>query len=73
MSLSATPFSHFFRPLPRVVGGCLAAFALFALPGCSSHKKLSQEESCQERWEKIKTKFDKKKYVEVKEDRKSVV
>ncbi len=45
----------------------LAAFSLLALPGCFSHKKLSQEASCQERWDKLKIKFDKKKYSEVKE------
>lgn len=67
MSFSAIPLSRFFRPLPRLLGPWLAAFALFAFPGCSSHKKLTQEESCQERWDKLKVKYDKKKYVEVKE------
>ena len=45
----------------------LAAFALLALPGCFGHKKLSQEASCQEKWDKAKAKFDKKKYSEAKE------
>jgi outer membrane protein assembly factor BamD len=45
----------------------LAAFSLLALPGCSSSKKLTQEESCQEKWDKVKVKFEKKKYVESKD------
>ncbi len=67
MSFSALPLPHFFRSLSRRLGPWLAAFVLLALPGCSSHKKLTQEESCQERWDKLKVKYEKKKYVEVKE------
>src|SRR4051812_27167537 len=37
------------------------------IPGCSSGKKLTQEQSCQEKWDKAKAKFDKKKYVQAKE------
>jgi outer membrane protein assembly factor BamD len=45
----------------------LAACCALALLGCSSSKKLTQEQSCQEKWDKVKPKFDKKKYVQAKE------
>jgi outer membrane protein assembly factor BamD len=49
--------------------GCSAMvlMAMLTLLGCSSSKKLSQEASCQEKWEKAKTKFAKKKYTDAKE------
>ncbi|MDB5049754.1 MAG: outer rane assembly lipoprotein YfiO [Fibrobacteres bacterium] len=45
----------------------MAALGAFALLGCSSSKKLTQEQSCQEKWDKAKPKFDKKKFVQAKE------
>ncbi|GEM_PF-1646501 len=45
----------------------LGVVALLALSACSSSKKLTQEEGCQEKWDKIKPKFEKKKYVQTKE------
>ncbi len=45
----------------------IATFSFLALTGCFGHKKLTQEASCQEKWDKIKVKFDKKRYADVKE------
>ncbi|HKP97655.1 MAG TPA: outer membrane protein assembly factor BamD [Fibrobacteria bacterium] len=45
----------------------IAALGAFSLLACSSGKKLTQEQSCQEKWDKAKPKFDKKKYVQAKE------
>ncbi|MDB5103589.1 MAG: outer rane assembly lipoprotein YfiO [Fibrobacteres bacterium] len=49
-----------------IVLACAIAGA-FALLACSSSKKLSLEESCQEKWDKARPKFEKKKYVQSKE------
>ena len=45
----------------------MAALGALALLACSSGKKLTKEESCQEKWDKVRPKFEKKKYVQSKE------
>lgn len=45
----------------------VAVLGAFALSACSSSKKLSQEESCQARWDKLHAKFEKKKYNEIRD------
>lgn len=42
------------------------AFGLAFLTGCAG-KKLTQEESCQVRWEKLHAKFEKKRFTEIRE------
>jgi outer membrane assembly lipoprotein YfiO len=55
------------RPGRVLFLSALAAFGAFALAACSSGKKLTKEESCQEKWDKVRPKFEKKKYVQSKE------
>ena len=55
------------KPVPGRLLAALGVAALAALTGCSSSKKLTQEQSCQEKWEKAKPKFDKQKFVQAKE------
>lgn len=62
MSFSDTSFLRRFGPT-----FALAAFGAIAMIGCASSKKLTQEESCQEKWDKVRPKFEKKKYVQAKE------
>lgn len=58
------PFSAF--PSKNSLLPALAGLAaLLAFPACS--KKLTKEESCQEKWDKAAPKFAKKKYVQSKE------
>jgi outer membrane protein assembly factor BamD len=64
MPLSSKPMV--LRHAKSILPG-MAILATLALTGCFGHKKLSQEASCQEKWDKVKVKFDKKKYSEVKE------
>ncbi len=45
----------------------LFSFSMLFFNGCFGHKKLTQEESCQEKWEKAKTKYDKKRWADAKE------
>ncbi len=45
----------------------LLAGTAIGLSGCFGHKKLTQEESCQEKWDKARAKFEKKHYLESKE------
>ncbi len=54
-------------PGRKFIALALTAYGAFALLGCSSSKKLTQEQSCQERWEKAKPKFDKQKFTQAKE------
>ncbi len=39
----------------------------FVLLSCSRHKKLSHEESCNDRYTKLKEKFDKERYIDVRQ------
>jgi outer membrane protein assembly factor BamD len=55
------------RPGPTFLALVCAGLGAFALLACSSSKKLTQEENCQEKWDKVKPKFEKKKYVQAKE------
>jgi len=69
---SVQKFLHFTgsQSLVRARFGLVMALGLSSLLGlsaCSSSKKLTQEESCQEKWDKIKIKYEKKKYAESKE------
>lgn len=45
----------------------LASLGAFLLAACSSSRKLTQEENCQARWEKLHAKFEKKKYNEIRD------
>jgi len=63
------PFTVFSASAFRFQSCARAAAALgaFALLACSSGKKLTKEESCQEKWDKVALKIEKKKYVQLKE------
>lgn len=41
--------------------------SIILLSACSSSKKLTQEENCQARWEKLHAKFEKKRYTEIRD------
>jgi outer membrane protein assembly factor BamD len=53
--------------LHRLLVPAIAALGALGLFACSSGKQLTKEESCQEKWEKAKAKFEKKKTVQTKE------
>lgn len=55
------------RPGRLLLLSAVAALSTIALGACSSSKKLTKEESCQEKWDKVKPKFEKKRYVQSKE------
>jgi outer membrane assembly lipoprotein YfiO len=50
--------------LPLIAVAALGSFALMA---CSSSKKLTQEESCQQKWDKAKPKIEKRRFIQAKE------
>jgi outer membrane protein assembly factor BamD len=66
-SASTRAFLNASRPGRFVFLSAMAALSAFALLACSSSKKLTKEESCQEKWDKVKPKFEKKRYVQAKE------
>ena len=51
----------------RIAKTLLLLSSLAALMACSSSKKLTQEQSCKEKFDKLHAKFEKKKYTEVRE------
>lgn len=62
-SLAKPAFTNRFR----LAALALVALAAFGLTACSSSKKLTKDESCQEKWDKLKPKMEKKKYSHMKE------
>lgn len=55
------------RPGRFLLLSVMAAASAFALAACSSGKKLTKEESCQEKWDKVSPKLEKKRYFQSKE------
>src|SRR4051794_34279266 len=63
--MTAPAFSTRSRLRASLFSFCALLAVLAA--GCSSSKKLTQQEDCQAKWAKLHGKFDKKKYQDVKE------